>query len=68
MHVHKTKTTTNKVKTPGDECGGILVHKCVDNGGHGFSLGYKRGAFMESFLNKKVCKTGQACIKFRNFL
>ena len=40
----------------------------VDNGGHGFSLGYKRGAFMESFLKKKVCKTGQACITFRNIL
>ena len=60
MHVHKTKTTTNKVKTPGDECGSILVHKCVDNGGHGFSLGYKRRAFMESFrFFKKFVKKGR---------
>ena len=38
----------------------------VDNGGHGFSLKYKRGAFMESFLKKKVCTTGHSCITFRN--
>ena len=26
-HVRTTKTTTNKVKTPGDQCTLVLVHK-----------------------------------------
>ena len=34
------------------------VHN-VDNGGHGFSLGYKRGAFMESFLKERFVKQGR---------
>ena len=51
------------MKTPGDECGGILVHKCVDNGGHGFSLGYKRGAFMERFKKKRFVKQGRLVLR-----
>ena len=31
----------------------------VDNGGHGFSLGYKRGAFMERLKKKRFVKQGR---------
>jgi hypothetical protein len=31
----------------------------VDNGGPGFSLGYKHWAFMEGFLKKRYVKQGR---------
>ena len=50
----QTKTTTNKVKTPGGECGGqwkTNLHT-FDNGGHGSRLEYQCEAFLRSFETK----------------